>query len=155
MPISFKKNVAAYANGKIQNMEEWNATTGVASAAIEFGSPVIAADGYDGVSPVSAASQNVLGIAVMEQFLPHTGDEYHANDIVTIAEQAVIGVKLGADVTKGAQARYNVTNKNWSSASASATVLTIPGAQFDESGASGAIGLVRFRRPVPCVSASS
>ena len=40
-------------------------------------------------------------------------------------------------------------------ANASATVLTIPGAQFEGDGASGSVGAVRYRRPVPSLSASS
>lgn len=153
MPIQFKTTVAANAIGKIQNMEEWNATSGIATGTIGFAVPVVAVGGVDNVAALTAAGQNVLGISVMEQFLAHAGDNYLDEDIVTIAESAVIGVPLGAAVTKGAQARYNVTAGNWTGAAASATVLTIPGAQFDEAGASGTVGLVRFRRPVPCVSA--
>jgi hypothetical protein len=43
---------------------------------------------------------------------------------------------------------------NWTGAAQSATVVTIPGAQFEEDGVSGAVGVVRYRRPVPSLSVS-
>lgn len=155
MPIEFKQSVTANAVGKVANMEEWNAITGIATGAIAFGVPVIAAGTKDTVSIVSAAAQNVLGISVMEQFLAHTGDAYAQYDLVTVLESGVIGAALSANVTKGAQARFDTVAGKWTGAAASATVLTIPGAQFDEAGSSGATGLVRYRRPVPSLSASS
>lgn len=155
MPIEFKQSVTPNAIGKVANMEEFNAITGIATGPIGFGVPVIAAGTKDTVSIVSAAAQNVLGISVMEQFIGHTGDAYVQYDLVTVLESGVIGVPLGANVTKGAQARFNTANNTWTGAAASATVLTIPGAQFDEAGNNLTVGLVRYRRPVPSLSAST
>ncbi|ULJ73603.1 structural cement protein Gp24 [Rhizobium gallicum] len=157
MPITYRDTIPAYAVGRRANMEEWNAITRTleGSTSIGFGVPAIAGTGAHTCAPLTAAAQNVLGITEASLTLPRPGDEYDQYDNVAICESGVIGVLLGANVTKGAQARYDVTNKVWTGAAASATVLTIPGAQFDEAGSSGAVGIVRYRRPVPSLSASS
>lgn len=64
-----------------------------------------------------------------------------------------MGVELDANVTKGAAARFNVTTQKWTGATASSTVLTVPGATFDEAGNAGEVGVLRFRRPNPAASA--
>lgn len=157
MPITYRDNLAAYAVGRRANMEEWNTITRTLEGAtsLGFGVPAIAGSGAHTCAPLTAADQNVLGITEASLTLPRPGDEYDQYDNVAICESGVIGVLLGANVTKGAQARYDVTNKVWTGAAASATVLTIPGAQFDEAGSSGAVGIVRYRRPVPSVSAGA
>ncbi|MDJ1632258.1 structural cement protein Gp24 [Rhizobium rhizogenes] len=157
MPITYRENMVAYAVGRRANMEEWNAITRSleGATALGFGVPAIAGTGAHTCAPLTAAAQNVLGITEATLTLPRPGDTYQQYDNVAICESGVIGVLLGANVTKGAMARYDVTNKVWTGAAASATVLTIPGAQFDEAGSSGAVGLVRYRRPVPSLSASS
>ena len=157
MPITYSNTLTAYAVGRRVNMEEWNAITRTleGSTALGFGVPAIAGTGAHTCAPLTAAAQNVLGITEADSTLPRPGDAYAQYDNVCICESGVIGVLLGANVTKGAQARYDVTNKNWTGASASSTVLTIAGAQFDEAGSSGAVGKVRYRRPVPSLSASS
>lgn len=96
----------------------------------------------------------VLGITEASQVLPHTGDSYAQYDNVGICESGVIGVLLGANVTARSPARWNTANKTWTGAAQSATVVTIPGAEFEVAGSSGAIGLVRYRRPVPSLSVS-
>ncbi len=155
MPISFKENMAAYAVGRRANMEEWNtiSRTSSGAAAIPFGVPVINGTAYHTVLPLTAAAQDLAGITEANVILPHVGDNYVQYDTVAVCETGVIGVLLGANVTKGAQARFNVTAQNWTGAAASGTVLTIPGATFDEAGASGAVGIVRYRRANPSVSA--
>lgn len=155
MPITYSNTLAAYAVGRRVNMEEWNAITRSLEGAtpVGFGVPVITGTGPHTCAPLTAAGQNVLGITEADPTLPRPGDAYAQYDNVPICESGVIGVLLGANVTKGAQARFDITNKNWTGAAASATVLTIPGAQFDEAGSSGAVGKVRYRRPVPSLSA--
>lgn len=155
MPITYSNTLAAYAVGRRVNMEEWNAITRTleGATAVGFGVPVIAGTGAHTCAPLTAAAQNVLGITEADPTLPRPGDAYAQYDNVPICESGVIGVLLGANVTKGAQARFDITNKNWTGAAASGTVLTIPGAQFDEAGSSGAVGKVRYRRPVPSLSA--
>lgn len=155
MPITYSNILAAYAVGRRVNMEEWNAITRTLEGAtpVGFGVPVIAGTGAHTCAPLSATGQNVLGITEADPTLPRPGDAYAQYDNVPICESGVIGVLLGANVTKGAQARFDITNKNWTGAAASGTVLTIPGAQFDEAGSSGAVGKIRYRRPVPSVSA--
>lgn len=155
MPISYKNTMAAYAVGRRVNMEEWNAITRSleGATALGFGQPAVAGTGAHTCIPLSVTGQNILGVTEADATLPRAGDAYAQYDNVAICESGVIGVLLGANVTKGAQARFDITNKVWTGATASGTVLTIPGAQFDEAGSSGAVGKIRYRRPVPSVSA--
>lgn len=154
MALQFKENLAAFAVGRRINMEEWNSITRSleGEAPLGFGVPAIAGAGKHSCLPLAAAGENVLGITEAVSTLPHTGDAYLQYDNVTICERDVIGVLLGANVTKGAVARFDVNSKTWTGAAASATVLTIPGAEFEEDGTSGTVGAVRYRRPVPSLS---
>lgn len=154
----YKENLVSYAVGRRANMEEWNTITRVLEGAtsVGFGKPVIAGTADDQCLPLTAAAQNVLGITEANLVLPRPGDEYDQYDNVAICEVGVIGVQLGADpVAKGAAARFDVTNQVWTDAAASATVLTIPGAQFDAAGLANSVTIVRYRRPVPSVSAGA
>ena len=155
MSITFKQDITAYAVGRRANMEEWNAITRTAEGAIGFGVPVMVGSGAHSCLAMDATNgRNVLGISEATLTLPRPGDAYAQYDNVAICESGVIGVLLGADVTKGAQARFNTANGTWTGAAQSATVVTIPGAQFDEAGANGSVGIVRYRRPVPSLSVS-
>ncbi|MEF3124503.1 structural cement protein Gp24 [Rhizobium leguminosarum] len=155
MPISYSNTLAAYAVGRRVNMEEWNTITRSleGATALGFGQPAVAGTGAHTCVPLSATGQNILGVTEADPTLPRPGDAFAQYDTVPICESGVIGVLLGANVTRGAQARFDITNKVWTGAAASGTVLTIPGAQFDEAGSSGAVGKLRYRRPVPSVSA--
>lgn len=157
MAITFKTGIAAYAVGRRVNMEEWNAQTFTkdGEGELAFGVPVVPGTIAGTCVAVSAAAQNVLGISEASATTGHPGDAYRQYDNVSAIEAGVIGVRLGANVSKGAQARFDVTAGNWTGGTASATVLTIPGAQFDEDGASGSVGVVRYRRPVPSLSAGA
>lgn len=157
MAIKFGLNPATRQVGQPVNMEEWNARSISAGGVVPFGVPVVQGVGDQVGIVASAAGQAVLGISFAEQLLSHTGDEYRQYDTMTVAEQCVVGVQLGATaITVGnSQARYDVTNKVWTSAAASATVLTIPGATFDEVGPANGVIAVRYRRPNPSLTASS
>ena len=157
MAIVFKQELSAYAVGRRANMEEWNAytRTNSGSTPIEFGVPVVPGTGANTCVALTATAQNVLGISEAVTTHPHPGDNHAQYDSVPICDMGVIGVLLGADVTEGAQARYDLTNKYWTGAAQSATVATIPGAQFAEAGTSGAVGVVRYRRPIPSLSVAS
>lgn len=155
--INFAENMAAYAVGRRVNMEEWNTITRTkeGAATLGFGVPAMAGTADHTCTLLDATTgRNVLGITETSQVLGHIGDAYNQYDNVGICESGVIGVLLGANVAKGAQARWNTVALNWTGAAQSATVVTIPGAQFDESGVSGAVGVVRYRRPVPSLSVS-
>ena len=157
MAIQYNERVTPYVVGRRVNMEEWNTITRTkeGSGTLGFGVPAQAGTAdRTCVALIATTGQNVLGITESSLVLPHTGDAYAQYDSVGICESGVIGVLLGADVTKGAQARWNTANSTWTGAAQSATVVTIPGAQFDESGPSGAVGVVRYRRPVPSLSVS-
>ncbi len=155
MAIQFKENLAAFAVGRRVNMEEWNTITRTAEGTIGFGVPVMAGTGEHGCLLLDATNgRNVLGITEASQVLPHTGDAYVQYDNVAICEVGVIGVVLDDDVVAGAQARFNTATGKWTDAAQSATVVTIPGAQFEEAGTAGSVGVVRYRRPVPSISVS-
>lgn len=158
MPIQFKSDITPYAVGRRVNMEEWNSftRTNSGSANLGFGVPVMPGTGeHTCVELIATTGQNVLGITETSQVLPHPGDYFAQYDNVAICESGVIGVQVGnVAVTKGQVARWDTVNKVWTNAAQSATVVTIPGAQFDESGVANAIVPVRYRRPVPSLSIS-
>ena len=157
MTIQFKKEIDAYAVGRRINMEEWNTITRTkeGSGTLGFGLPVMPGSGEHTCVILDATSgRNVLGITEASVVLPHSGDAYQQYENVAICEVGVIGVLLGADVTAGAQARFNTGNNTWTGAAQSATVVTIPGAQFEVAGKSGTVGAIRYRRPVPSLSVS-
>lgn len=154
----YKNDMASYAVGRRANMEEWNTITRSLEGAtpLGFGVPVIAGTEDHQCLPLTAAAQRVLGISEANLVLPRPGDQYAQYDNVAICEVGVIGVQLGTDpVVKGAAARYDLTNKVWTDAAASATVMTIPGAEFEAAGAANTVGLVRYRRPIPSLSAGA
>lgn len=155
MTLNFKDVVDAFAVGRRVNMEEYNTLTRTAEGAIAFGIPVMAGSGDHGVLAIDATTgRNVLGISEASQVLPHTGDAYAQYDNVSVIESGVIGVLLDDAVVKGAAARFNTATGKWTDAAQSATVVTIPGAQFEYTGKAGEVGAVRYRRPVPSLSVS-
>lgn len=155
MAIQFKEAIAAFQVGRRINMEEWNTITRTAEGAIGFGVPVRVGAGEHGCLALDATNgRNVLGITEASLVLPHTGDAFAQYDNVGICEVGVIGVELDDDVVKGAQARFNTATGKWTDAAQSATVVTVPGAQFEYSGTGGTVGAIRYRRPVPSVSVS-
>lgn len=160
MALAHKENMAAFAVGRRVNMEEWNSITRTkgdadsdTGAPLPFGVPVI-----PGVTErtckamTNSGGENVLGITEASQTLPHTGDAYLQYDNVVICESGVIGVKLGTDVTEGAKANFDTANGVWVVTAKSATIIEVPGAQFNQAGKSGEVGAVRYRRPVPSLS---
>lgn len=157
MPVTYSERMAKYAVGRRANMEEWNTITRTNSgaSAIPFGVPVVPGSTDHSCVILTATAQNVLGITEATLTHPHVGDNHAQYDNVPICEVGVIGVLLGADVTEGAQARFNLSNGTWTGAAQSATVATIPGAQFAEAGTNGNVGIVRYRRPVPSLSVAS
>lgn len=157
MALQFKQTLGARAVGRRVNTEEWNTITRTkeGASALGFGVPVKPGAGvHTAVEITATTGENVLGITEASQVLPHTGDNYSQYDNVGICEAGVIGVLLGGDVTVGAPARWDTATKTWTAAAQSATVVTIPGAQFEEAGSSGTVGVVRYRRPVPSLSVS-
>lgn len=157
MTITYKDTITPFAVGRRVNGEEWNAITRTkyGSGTLAFGVPVM--PGTDAGTCVildATNGRNVLGITEASQTLPHTGDAYAQYDNVTICETGVIGVLLDDDVVAGAQARFNTESGKWTDAPQSSTVVTVPGAQFEEAGAGGSVGVIRYRRPVPSLSVS-
>lgn len=157
MAMTFRQDIPAYAVGRRANMEEWNTITRTkeGSGTLAFGVPVMPGTGeHTCVAMDATTGRNVLGITEATVTNPRPGDAYAQYDNVAVCEVGVIGVLLGADVTAGAQARFNTANGTWTGAAQSATVVTIPGAQFDAAGTNGSVGVVRYRRPVPSLSVS-
>lgn len=157
MPVVYQERMAKYAVGRRANMEEWNTITRTNSGAtaIPFGVPVVTGSTAHSCVILTANAQNILGISEASLVQPHVGDNHAQYENVPVCEVGVIGVLLGANVTAGAQARFNLSNNTWTAAAQSGTVATIPGAQFDEDGTNGNVGIVRYRRPVPSLSAAS
>lgn len=157
MPITYASSQPDYTVGQLIDMREWNGVSRVLHGAvvIPFGAPVVAHASADyGCSPLTATGQNVIGIARLNHVLFHEGDEYRENDVVSVIDEGPIAVRIGAaGATKGAQARWDTVNLVWTGAAASATVFTIPGAQFEFNAAANAIGVVRYKRPIPSLSA--
>src|SRR5690606_16557700 len=155
MAMTFKTSITSYAVGRRANMEEWNAITKQAEGSLAFGVPVIPGSSANSCVILDATNgRNVLGITEASATLPHTGDAYAQYDNVAVCTMGVIGVLLDDDVVAGAQARFNTATGKWTDAAQSATVVTVPGAQFEEAGTGGAVGLVRYLRPVPSASVS-
>lgn len=156
MAISYQDRMVAYAVGRRINMEEWNTITRTLEGEdveLGFGVPAIQGVGYHTCIPMTAAGdENVLGITEASLVLPHPGDNYEQYDSVGICEVGVIGVLLGEDVEKGTPARFSTADNTWTGAAQSATVISIPGAEFEEDGVAGAVGAIRYRRPVPSLS---
>lgn len=158
MPITFKKTPGLYALGRRVNAEEWNGVSRTSEGAtpVGFGSPVVDGTGARGVLPLTAAGQTIRGICEASQVLPHVGDQFEQYDSMAVCESGVIAVQVGATaVTKNALARWDVTNKVWTAAAASSTVLTVPGATFETAGVANSLVPVRYRRPNPSIAASS
>lgn len=157
MTLNYNSTLTAYAVGRRINAEEWNAITRTKEGAgtLAFGVPVMPGTGAHTCVILDATNgRNVLGITEASQVLPHTGDAYAQYDNVAICESGVIGVALDDDVVAGAQARFNTATGKWTDAAQSATVVTVPGAQFEVAGTGGTVGAIRYRRPVPSVSVS-
>jgi hypothetical protein len=155
MPVNFKLDMQKYAVGRRANSEEWNTVTRTleGTTAVGFGVPVAAGAVAHCIVPLSATGQNVEGITEAVAILPRPGDAFAQYDNVPVMQDGVIGVQIGASaVTRGAQARFDTVNKVWTAAAQSATIATIPGAQFEEAAAANAIGLVRYVRPIPSLS---
>lgn len=158
MGITYKDNLTAFAVGRRVNGEEWNAITKTKYGAgtLAFGVPVMPGTDADTCVILDATNgRNVLGITEASQTLPHTGDAYAQYDNVPVLTMGVIGVLLDDDVVAGAQARWNTATSKWTDAAQSSTVITVPGAQFEEAGTGGAVGVVRYLRPVPSLSVAS
>lgn len=160
MAMTFRENPASYMVGRRVNAEEWNGVSrtfeSASPAQLGFGVPAIAGAGRRGCLALTAAAQNVLGITEANQVLPRPGDYFVQYDTVPVCETGVIAVQIGATpVTGKVQARYDVTNNVWTPAAASATVLTIPGAFFEEPIAANGVGPLRYRRPQPSLSAAT
>lgn len=157
MALTYKDTLTSYAVGRRANGEEWNTITKTkyGSGTLAFGVPVMPGTDPDTcVILDSTNGRDVLGITEASQTLPHPGDAYEQYDNVAICTMGVIGVLLDDDVSAGAQARFNTQSGKWTDAAQSGTVVTIPGAQFEEDGTGGQIGLIRYLRPVPSVSVS-
>lgn len=160
MVMTFRENPNSYMAGRRVNAEAWNGISRTfeeaPTAQLKFGVPVRDGAAATGCRRITAATQTVIGISEANQVLPRPGDYFVQYDTVAICESGVIAVATGTDpVAKGAQARFDVTNGVWTNAAASATVLTIPGATFDEAIAANSVGPLRYRRPNPSLAASS
>lgn len=160
MGINFKTEITKAAVGRRANAENWNAYSMISEVAgLGFGVPVIPGT-VDGtcIALTNNADKNILGITEASAVIPSVGstaDTYSAGDTVAICEAGVIGVSLAKNVEAGKAARWNVAGAAWTDAGAASGVVTVPGAEFVAGGKSGGVGVIRYRRPVPSLSAVS
>jgi len=131
--------------GMSANMEEWNASTKIATATIAFGAPV-QRSGDTQCAPLT--SGEYIGIAAAHHVLTATNaDSYGQYDNVPVADEGVFFGLAGAAITAGAALNWDSANGKWTTASVAGAIYAVPGAEADTA-ASGnnAIFKVRLRR---------
>ena len=132
--------------GMHANMEEWNGQTKTATAAVAFGAPV-QRDGAKGCETFASGGE-FLGLAkAMHIATSGTGDAYGVGDNVPVVDEGVwfvLGEGLASD-DNGSAVRFNTATGAFTTAAASGTVLTIPGAEIDEVH-SATLATIRLRR---------
>lgn len=152
MPAPKTKPVAGLP-GQFQNMEEWNAFTAFASdtatKAIGFGHPVsIAGQSGEGTATVKAlATGEVFAGITRENITTGNRDDqtvYADNDVIGVADEGVIFVLAGGDVTKGQKAFFNPSDNKFYGASATG-YLPLPNCEFDQGGAADQAVPLRLR----------
>ena len=151
--LKFSNSLAPFAVGRRANSEEWNTYTktmeaGSAATRLGFGVPVMPGAARKTCSEIDATTgRRFLGITEAVATLPRPTDEGFARyDEVPVMEWGVIAVATEGNTTAGAQARWNTVSKRWTGAAQSATVVTIPGATFEETTTAPGIQLVRLRK---------
>ncbi|MBN7763387.1 hypothetical protein JYP52_19775 [Nitratireductor aquibiodomus] len=152
MPAPKTKPVAGLP-GQFQNMEEWNAFTAFASdtatKAIGFGHPVsVNGQAGDGTATVKAlADGEVFAGITRENITTGNRDDqtvYADNDVIGVADEGVIFVLAGGDVTKGQPAFFNPADNKFYGASATG-YLPLPNCEFDQGGAADQAVPLRLR----------
>lgn len=133
--------------GQWQNMEECNAFTAHAGAAIAFGQAVMKGTGDLNVVPLTTGNQ-FLGIAQENIYSSGTpvNDEprYGIGDILGVADMGVIFVKVGANVVKGNAVWYLPSDGLYYAATGTGRML-LPGCTYDQSASLGAVAPVKIR----------
>lgn len=158
--LQFKDKLAPFAVGRRIDSEEWNAITRTFEAAddivrLGFGVPVKPGVGKHSCVLITATSGELfLGVTEAMPTLPRTGDGYARYDNVPITEWGVIAVATAGNVVLGAPARFDTAAKLWTMAAQSATVVTIPGATFEETATAPGVAPIRLRRPNPALTVS-
>lgn len=158
--LNFKNTLSPYAVGHRVNMEEWNGITRTFEAAnddvrLGFGVPVMVGAGKHSIVEIDATTgRNLVGITEAMPNLPRPGDGYARYDNVPVCESGVIAVATEGNVTRGGTARWNTATKRWTNAAQSATVVTIPGATFEETATAPGVAAIRFRRANPALTVS-
>jgi hypothetical protein len=156
--LTFQSDLPAFAIGRRVNMEEWNTFTRTYeddndSDRLGFGVPVKSGTGKHTCVAITAADgQVVLGITEAMPNMPRPGDGYARYDNVPVCEYGVIAVAVTGNTTKDAAARWDTAAGKWTAAAESGTVVTIPGATFEETATAPGIAPVRWRRPNPSTS---
>ena len=156
--LNFKQSMAPFAVGRRVNMEEWNTITRTFEAAddesrLGFGVPVKEGVGKHTCVALTAAAENFLGITEAVSVVPRAEDAFARYDNVPVCEFGVIAVAVDGDVTKGDVARWDTASSKWTAGAESATVVTIPGATFEETATAPGVIPVRLRRPNPATTA--
>lgn len=132
--------------GMSANMEEWNGITRTATATIAFGAPA-QRSGDVQCAPLASGGE-FIGIAIAHHVLTSTNaDSYGQYDNVPLADEGVWFGLADAAITVGTALLWNTVSGRWTTASASGTVIAVPGAEADTAAAgAGALIKVRLRR---------
>ena len=158
--LVFKESLSSFAIGRRANSEEWNTITRTFEAAddvtlLKFGAPAVAGTGaHTCIECPATTAQNFLGVVEAVPVLPRPGDGFIRYDNVPLCDMGVIAVETEGNTTRGAQARWNTATRKWTAAAQSATVVTIPGCQFEETATAPGVSTIRVRRPVPAATVS-
>lgn len=155
-PLTIRSDLSPYAVGKRVNSEEWNGFTRTCeTATLGFGYPVKEGTGKHSCRELAANGDKFIGITEATAVLPRPGDGYVQYDNVPVCEWGVIAVQVTGNVTKGAQARWDLSNHIWTAAAQSATVATVPGATFEETATAPGVTPIRLRRMGPSAITAS
>lgn len=151
--LKFSNTLSPFAVGRRANFEEWNTYTKTmeavsAATRLGFGVPVMPGAASKTCSEIDATNgRRFLGITEAVSTLPRPDDDGFARyDEVPVMEWGVIAVQTEGNTTAGVVARWNTATKRWTIAAQSATVVTIPGATFEETAVAPGIQLVRLRK---------
>lgn len=133
--------------GQWQNMEECNAFTATAGAAIAFGQALMKGATDDAVIPLTTGNKFV-GIA--QENIYSSGDtvddepRYGVGDTLGVADMGVIFVEVAANVVKGNAVWYLPSSGLYYAATGTGRML-LPGCEYDQSGSTGGYVPVRIR----------
>lgn len=157
--LTFQENLTPFAVGRRVNSEEWNTITRTFetendSDRLKFGVPVKKGTVKHSCVKITAdGGENFIGVTEAMPNLPRPGDGYARYDNVPVCESGVIAVEVTGNTVERTPARWDTAAEKWTAAAQSATVVSVPGVEFEETATAPGVAPVRVRRPVPATTA--